>query len=133
MIGLDTNIIIRLLVEDDEIQAERARDWLDENCSPESPAYISDLVVVEAAWTLKSSFGLNRREIAKGLGALFRNTLFVFETEEMFLEILALYETSNVDLADIMIAYRARLAGCEKTMTFDRKAATSGIMEEMAS
>ncbi len=79
MIGLDTNLVVRVLVEDDAEQARRVRMLLDEAAEHSEPAFISDIVLSELEWVLEDSYDVPRRQIVEALQALVSNERFQFE------------------------------------------------------
>jgi len=70
MIGLDTNILVRLLVADDPEQTERARKLVSARCTRESPGFINCIVLAELVWVLSGAYGLSRSQIANAVEAL---------------------------------------------------------------
>lgn len=128
MIALDTNIILRLIVEDDEAQTECVRAFLKRDDNQQDPPFVSDLVLVETAWVLRSTYGFTRDEVGECLLDLFLNTTFEFEGDDYLLEALQVYMNTNADFADIMISKGAVRAGCRTTVTFDKSAIRLGLM-----
>lgn len=128
MIALDTNIILRLLVQDDLGQMQTVLDYLEANHDDANPPYISDLVLAEAVWALKSRYGLRRNEIAGSLDKLLANSLFVFESGDRLSALVYAYASSALDLADLLIAENASRAGCTRILSFDKVAIKAGIM-----
>jgi len=123
MIGLDTNILVRLLVRDDPAQTEKARHFIDTHCTPESPGYINCIVLAELVWVLDSVYRFGRAEIAAAVEGVLAGRDRVVEYRDEVQEALTAYKTSGIDFADILIG-RVNLArGCSGTATFDRKAA----------
>lgn len=80
MIGLDTNVLVRLLTRDDEEQAEKARALLDRHADEDGALFVSDVVLVELVWTLERSYGLAKQEIARTVMALADNATLGFES-----------------------------------------------------
>ena len=70
MIGIDTNVLLRLLVRDDEAQVRAAERFFATHCSPENPAFVSLIVIVETAWALRRFYLYERSQIAHALGSL---------------------------------------------------------------
>lgn len=122
MIGVDTNILLRLVVIDDPEQNERARRFLSER-SAGDPAYISGIVLAELVWVLRRRLGYQQPQIAELLLSLLASEDVVMENAEE-LGLLLSEENPPVDtLADNLVAWTAMRAGCSKVVTFDRKAA----------
>jgi predicted nucleic-acid-binding protein len=123
MIGLDTNVIARLVVADDPEQTERAAGLINSACSHDDPGYINQIVLSELVWVLSSVFGYGRDAIADVVEDLMASTDLLIENSEIVRSALAAYTNSNADFTDALIAHANREHGCENTATFDRKAA----------
>lgn len=122
MIGVDTNILLRLLVVDDPEQSEKARNFLSQR-SAEDPAYISSIVLAELVWVLRRRLGYQHLQIAELLLSFLASEDVVMENAEE-LGLLLSEENAPVDtLADNMVTWAAMKAGCSKVVTFDRRAA----------
>lgn len=119
-ISLDTNVLVRLLVDDDgqADQCERAR-WA---ISQHDHAFVSQIVQVETVWVLKRAYGFSRFEIVGTLEHLLINRAFKLEYPERFKEALTIYRNSNVDFADAFILKASRERQLE-LLTFDAKLA----------
>lgn len=121
MIGVDTNVLIRHLVQDDARSAEKAGRFLGER-SPDDPAYISTAVVVEVVSVLRRKYGVRPDDIAGVLETLLRSRDISIQSGASLRRALADAEEANTDLADAIIAHAAIDAGCDWTVTFDRRA-----------
>jgi predicted nucleic-acid-binding protein len=123
MIGIDTNVLLRLIVVDQPKQAVAARDFLLANCGADEPGFVSHIVLVELAWTLAKAYGFPRERIADALEQIIETTHLEVESATDVIHALADYRASRADLADCLMARANLAAGCEYTITFDRKAA----------
>lgn len=123
MIGLDTNLLVRLLVEDDPVQTERAKRFVARHCTPDSPGFINCVVLAEFVWVLSGIYRFGRGDIASAIETLLAGRDRVIEYHEEVQEALAEYNASSVGFTDAMIARINRARGCEGTATFDRRAA----------
>ncbi|HWA17628.1 MAG TPA: type II toxin-antitoxin system VapC family toxin [Devosia sp.] len=122
MIGVDSNVLVRVLVGDAPEQSRRAVAFLSQR-SQEDPAYVSEVVLVEIIWVLQRAYGYTRDAVLVALTTLFESAnLLVARQELMQLAIRMSLET-GADLADSVIAALAVDAGAAKTVTFDRDAA----------
>lgn len=120
MIGIDTNILLRYLTEDDPAQAKVAVALIENQLSADEPGFLSLIVVVETAWVLEDTFARSPVEIRAIVEQLLRVPQFVVEQPEIVELALA---RGHADLADSII-HEANLAhGCDVTMTFDRRLA----------
>lgn len=121
LIALDTNVILRYLVQDDEIQSPTADAFFDE-LSTERPGFISLVVVAELAWVLRRSYGLSRDRMLDLIDQLLASAGLEFEEGETVWRAV-LQARGGADLADALIADTAEVFGCEEVVTFDRQAA----------
>ena len=122
MIGLDTNVLIRLLTGDDQVAQAKARAFIQRSCSPDAPAYVNRVVLVETVWVLESTYAYTRQQVAEAIDVLLRTSTIETEQSDSVWSALRAYR-KGADFADVIIADVNLRAGCSKTMTFDRKAA----------
>ena len=122
MIGLDTNILVRLVVADDPAQTARAQRFVETRCTPEAPGFINCIVLVEFVWVLASVYDYQRSQIASALEALLAGDDRIVEHHEAVRASLDDYRSGRTDLVDAMIGHINRGHGCEATATFDRRA-----------
>ncbi|MDZ7857062.1 type II toxin-antitoxin system VapC family toxin [Sphaerotilus sp.] len=121
MIAVDTNVVVRLLVSDDPIQSQRAQQLFDDHAPHDGSLWLSDVVVVEVAWTLARAYDRSRSDIAKALNALTHHATVALESPAEIRAALALYAQGPADFADCLLAVKAERHGCEQVVTFDRK------------
>lgn len=120
MIGLDTNILIRLLTRDDESQAAKAKALLEKHAAEDGALFVSDIVLAELVWTLERAYELERVQITSSIRALAANATLGFESREVIREALALFADSKAGFADCLIVAKAKSVGCESVATFDK-------------
>ena len=123
MLGLDTNVVMRLLVSDDAKQTRRARNLVDQVLSRDESVLVSMLVLIESEWVLRSRYGFKRHEILGMFRALLEARELSFEDEPAIEEALFRWTDSACGLADCLIVAHNRQLGCRATATFDSKAA----------
>ena len=123
MIGLDTNVLVRLVVGDDPQQADKARRFVSRYCTPESPGFIDCVVLAEFVWVLGASYGYARSEIAVAVEGLLAGGDRVVEHHDAVRASLDDYKVGRADFVDALIARVNRAYGCKATATFDQKAA----------
>jgi predicted nucleic-acid-binding protein len=123
MIGLDTNVLVRIIVGDDEKQAEKAERVLKSRCTPETPGFVNSFVLCELAWTLDRTYGYSRAQIAGVMEKILENSGLRIENADLVAAALRLYRTAAASFSDALLAEINLAAGCESTFTFDRKAA----------
>ena len=118
MIGLDTNVLVRYVMQDDPKQSARASRLI-ESLTPEAPGFVPIVALVELVWVLTSCYDLTREQIAQALDGLLRAKEIVLEQAEQVSQALRTFGASGADFADCLIERTAVAAGCGKTMTFD--------------
>ena len=118
MTGLDTNVLVRYVMQDDPSQSPLATGLI-ESLSAEDPGFVPVVVLVELVWVLSCSYGLSRAEVATVLGTLLRSKELVIDRAELVAQALRRYSTASADFADALIERLAAAAGCPLTLTFD--------------
>ena len=127
MIGLDTNVLVRYLAQDDRVQAARAVRLVERELSQREPGYISLVVLVETCWVLKRLYGATPGELRTTVRDLLDTQQFTIEHRMVVVYALEKLGEGAGDLADALIVQLATAAGCQKTVTFDRSAAKLGM------
>jgi predicted nucleic-acid-binding protein len=127
MIGLDSNVIVRFLVQDDARQTAAAVKAIN-SLSPESPGFLSLIVVAEIVWVLTISYGFTKKETEVALEGLLRSKELILERAEVIAQALSRLKDGPASFADCLIERSGHAAGCEQTLTFDRKAAAGAGM-----
>lgn len=122
MIGLDTNLLVRLVVGDDAQQTRQAKAFVDRHCTPESPGFINCIVLAELVWVLRASYDYTRSQIADAVESLLVGADRSVEHPNAVQASLDDYRTGRLDFTDALIAHVNKVRGCEATATFDRKA-----------
>ena len=122
MLGLDTNVLVRYLVQDDRRQYEKARRLIQREAGNGEPVLISLLVLLEVEWVLRSRYGLSKADILAAFSALLDAADLAFEDETSVEYALYSWKDSAADFADCLIEARNRRLGCRATATFDGKA-----------
>lgn len=127
MIGLDTNVVIRYLMQDEPQQAARASAFIEQHLSRENPGYISLIVLVEIAWVLRSCYGIDREKISRTFRALLEARQIWLERADLVVRALRRYSDTVADFSDALIVEMAGDQGCSETVSFDRKASSLGM------
>jgi predicted nucleic-acid-binding protein len=122
VIGLDTNVLVRYIMQDDIKQSPLATRVV-ESLTADSPGFIPVVAIVELAWVLSSAYELSRTQLIDAFEALLRTKELMIERGEIVWKGLRLLQRGGGDFADCLIACSAEAAGCTKTVTFDRGAA----------
>jgi predicted nucleic-acid-binding protein len=122
MIGLDTNILVRYVTQDDPAQSAKAIEVIERRLTEEIPGFVSVVAMVETVWVLDRAYGLTPQEIAAVVERMLQTDVLVIENEqEVFTAMIALKEGLG-SFADCVIAALGARAGCSSTVTFDHKA-----------
>lgn len=127
MTGLDTNVIVRYVTQDDPAQS-RAATKLIESLSAEEPGFVAIVVLAELAWVLQKSYHSTRQDIARVLESLMRTKAFVVERAELVWPALREYASGRADFSDCLVERCGNAAGCKYTVTFDQVAAMASGM-----
>jgi len=122
MIGLDTNVLVRFFVGDDEAQAATATRYLSERTA-DDPAFVSVVVVCELVWVLKNSYGYADAKVHDALNSLFESANIVIERAELVDRAVTQARETRSDVSDCVIAAVAADAGATRIVTFDKNAA----------
>jgi predicted nucleic-acid-binding protein len=127
MIGLDTNVLVRYLTQDDAAQSKTANTLM-ESLSTEAPGYIALVSIVEVVWVLQGCYHSDKKEIMTVLDTLLRTKSLVIEQADVVWQALRQLANANTDFADCLIERCNHAAGCDYTVTFDRNAAKAAGM-----
>lgn len=122
MIGLDTNVLVRYIMQDDPRQSPKAT-VLVESLDSQTPGFIGVVSLIELYWVLTSCYGLNNDQVALVFEMLLRTKHLVVDSSDQVLRALRMFKTGRADFADCLIERTAAAAGCQQTMTFDKNAA----------
>lgn len=123
MLGLDTNVLVRFLLQDDQEQAEHARMVIEEALATGEPVAVSLLAILETEWVLRSCAKLHKKTVITTFRMLLEARDLRIEHEESLEHALYLYENNTADFTDCLMATRYTRSGCSAMLTFDRKAA----------
>ena len=122
MKALDTNVLVRYLVQDDPQQSRLAADYILTHCTEETPAYIHHVVLCELVWVLESAYGYSKATVVSVLDKLLRTSQFKIEDPQSTWTAFRMYQNGKADFADCLLGATNRLAGCDSTVTFDQAA-----------
>jgi predicted nucleic-acid-binding protein len=122
MIGLDSNILVRYLTQDDPIQLPKATAIIERRLTEENPGFVCIVAMAETVWVLDRAYGLAMHEIAAAIERMLQTDVLVVENEqEVFTAMIALKE-GHGSFADALIVELGARVGCSRTLTFDQKA-----------
>ncbi|MYZ49794.1 PIN domain-containing protein [Propylenella binzhouense] len=125
MIAVDTNVLLRYILDDDNRQSIVARRLIDEQCSSDEPAFVHEVVLAEIVWVLGGKKGVKRKEIAQVCRDLLDNAHLSFRDEGGLAAALDAFEDGPADFAEYLVAAQSRTLGAATTCTFDVDAGRS--------
>ena len=122
MNGLDTNILIHYFTQDDPVQSSKATEIIERRFTQENPGFISLVTMAEIVWVLGSVYALADGEIADTVERMLQaDTLVVQNEQQVFTAMISLRRGWG-GFADALIGALGAWAGCDNTLTFDKKA-----------
>lgn len=129
MKALDTNILVRFLVRDDERQSEAVYRLFKKTEAEKSVLYVPLLVILETIWVLAAVYQISRKDTLDAINDLLYLSILKFEAQAVLKRFLAEAQKSTADLSDVLIACSAKQTGCEVVLSFDKKAMKTGMFE----
>ena len=129
MKALDTNILIRFLVKDDERQAEAVYGLFKRAEFEKESFFVPLPVVLETIWVLESVYDVSPNDILDAFRELLSMPLLKFESQPAVQAFASFAKDHSLDLSDLLIAQSAHYSGCEKVLTLDKQAAKSALFE----
>jgi len=125
MIGIDTNVLIRYIVQDDPQQSKLATTYIENKCTKKTPGFINHIVLCEIVWVLKRAYGFEKDVIVRVLlEILSTKELMVDKSSEVRIA-LEIYLNGTADFSDYLLGINNQISGCKHTCTLDKKAAQS--------
>lgn len=125
MIGIDTNVIIRYIVQDNSTQAEAATKLIEQSCSADNPGYINHIVLCEIVWVLRRNYKQGKQSICQVIEQIMRTDRLKIEDIQLVWKALETYKETKADFADCLLAQRNLQAGCKYTATLDDAASVT--------
>jgi predicted nucleic-acid-binding protein len=122
MNGLDTNVLIRYLTQDDAVQSAKATEVIEQRLTRERPGFISLVTMAEVVWVLGSVYELPNGETANAVERMLQAETLVVQNEQQVYTAMVALKSGWGGFADALIGAVGVWAGCESTLTFDRKA-----------
>jgi len=123
MKGLDTNVVIRYLVQDDPIQSAIATHLIEQECSETERGFICHIVLCEVIWVLKTCYKLPKSNLVEIIQTLLEIRQLSLQEPQVVWESFQIYQYSNADFSDVLLSKVNQLNGCKYTVSFDAKAA----------
>ena len=129
MKGIDTNILVRFLIGDDEQQAQKVYKIFKKAESEKKELFVPLLVMLELIWVLESVYEIPRAAILESISELTLMPILKFEHQSALQQFTQAAQGNKYDLSDLLISHSAKAKGCETVITFDKKAAKSPLFE----
>ncbi len=129
MKAIDTNILIRFLIGDDELQSKKVYKIFKKAESEKKELFVPLLVIIEMIWVLESVYDIQRAEILDSLNDLLLMPIFKFDQILTLQQFARSAKGNKHDLSDLLIAHSAKTNGCETVITFDKKASKYQLFE----
>jgi predicted nucleic-acid-binding protein len=133
MKAIDTNVLVRFLVNDDQKQAEQVRTLFVSAQKEREVFFVPVLVLLETIWVLESAYQVSREDLMAALGDLLLMPVLEFEQREAVNAMLSVASSNSIDLPDALIVQSALYSGCESVLTFDQKASRRDGFEMLIS
>jgi predicted nucleic-acid-binding protein len=127
VIGLDTNVLVRYLTQDDAAQSRRANKLISDAVAEGEPLHLSTIVLCETVWVLRWAYRVGKADVLRALNQVLDTAQFSIEDGDLCRQALADYADGQGDFSDYLLGARNRRAGCSVTATFDRKLARSQL------
>jgi predicted nucleic-acid-binding protein len=122
MIGLDTNVLVRYLAQDDPNQSPRATELIEHQLTEDNPGFVSIVAMTETAWVLERAYGMDAGAIASAIERTLQANALVVEDEQQVFAAMTALRDGRGSFSDALIGALGERAGCSHTATFDRKA-----------
>ena len=123
MIGLDTNIIVRYLTQDDPVQSRKATEIFERRLSEANPGFVSIVAMVETVWVLDRAYGFASDQIIAAVDGMLQSKVLLIENEKEVFAARTAVKDGSGSFSDALIGALGARAGCSRTLTFDHKAA----------
>jgi predicted nucleic-acid-binding protein len=127
VIGLDTNVIIRYITQDEPRQAKKATQLIESQLSGEVPGFITLITLVEVSWVLEACYKQSKADVLTVLEALIVTKQLLIEQSDVVYLAIKRCSLENADFSDTLIAVVSEHNGCDKVVTFDKKAKNVGM------
>lgn len=129
MKGIDTNILIRFLIGDEELQAKKVYKIFKKAESEKNELFVPLLVMLELIWVLESVYEISRTDILESISELILMPILKFEHQSALQQFTHAAQGNKYDLSDLLISHSAKAQGCETVITFDKKASKFTLFE----
>lgn len=124
MIGIDTNILVRYITQDDEIQSRQATELIESAAGVYASIFINNIVLCELVWVLERGYKYSKQQVIEVLKAVLTSVEFCFEDHKILWTSVLDLEKSNADFSDILISKINNINNCTTSYTFDTNASS---------
>jgi predicted nucleic-acid-binding protein len=121
VIAIDTNLLIRLMVKDDDAQGAAVEGLLRKTSESGETCFVSDMVLCEMEWVLRTCYKAPRDRVLSAIQELLDERLFAFEDRSRLHKVVRFYQLGKAELSDYLIGAKGQASGAAATYTFDRK------------
>ena len=121
MIGIDTNVLVRYLVQDDPEQSAQSTLLIEQECNLSSPGCLSNIVLCELVWVLTGAYKYDKNLVIEVMEQILVTTELLVENENVVRKAINDYKIGSADFSDYLIVNNNQQSGCSKTYTFDKK------------
>jgi len=125
LIGIDTNILVRYITQDDELQSGVATEFIENYCSNGNKIFVNHLVICELVWVLKKCYKLSKPKTITVIEHILQISQFSIENAQVVWQALTDYKRGSADFADYVVGRTNTFNNCDETVTFDKKAGKS--------
>jgi len=129
--ALDTNVIVRFLLSDDQAQGRRVKALLERAEGTAERFLVSTPTILETIWVLSAVYEFTRSEVLQALELLLQMPILEFENYELVQELIHLGRATRADLPDLLIGLSGKACGCEVTLTFEKGLAQTALFERL--
>ncbi|HID81460.1 MAG TPA: PIN domain-containing protein [Chromatiales bacterium] len=131
MIGIDTNVLVRFITQDNRLQSSQANKLIENQLTSENCGLISKIVLCELGWVLSNAYAYSRKQIADVIHQILITQEFIIEDAETALQALQHYRNGKAGFADYFLAQTHHAMGAEYTVTFDKKALQDKLFRKL--
>lgn len=127
MIGLDINVLVRYLAQDDKTQSKKATTFIEKKLTDKEPGFINYIVIIETIWVLESCYNVDKPSLINIIYQFASTKQLVLQNAEIVFSALRLFESNNIDFSDALLSTINKDNGCSTTVTFDKQAGKLAI------
>lgn len=131
MTGLDTNVLVRYLTQDDPAQSRKANALIDGAVHEGERLHLDVVVLCEVVWVLRGAYEIEKETVADALGRILDAAQFHIEDRDLLREAVDSFRSGQGDFADYVLGLRNRRVGCGATATFDKALKKSGLFAQL--